>query len=46
MLGRRSATTPITTTTKELYERAAKAAGDLDMSAIATLYERKPAPAK
>jgi 3-hydroxyisobutyrate dehydrogenase len=43
---RAGATTPITKTTKELYERAAKAAGDLDMSAIATLYERKPAPAK
>jgi 3-hydroxyisobutyrate dehydrogenase-like beta-hydroxyacid dehydrogenase len=43
---RAGATTPITTTTRELYERAAKTAGDLDMSAIATLYERKPAPAK
>ncbi len=43
---RTGATTPITRTTKELYERAAKTAGDLDMSAIASLYERKPPPAK
>jgi len=43
---RAGATTPITKTTKELYERAAKTAGDLDLSAIATLYERKPATAK
>ena len=43
---RAGATTPITKTTKELYERAAKTAGDLDLSAIATLYERKPATAR
>jgi 3-hydroxyisobutyrate dehydrogenase-like beta-hydroxyacid dehydrogenase len=39
------ATTPLTKATKELYERAAKTAGELDMSAIATLYEQKPTPA-
>jgi 3-hydroxyisobutyrate dehydrogenase-like beta-hydroxyacid dehydrogenase len=43
---RTGATTPITRTAKELYERAAKTAGELDMSAIATLYERKSPPAK
>jgi 3-hydroxyisobutyrate dehydrogenase-like beta-hydroxyacid dehydrogenase len=36
------ATTPLALATKELYERAAKSAGDLDMSAIATLYEKQP----
>jgi 3-hydroxyisobutyrate dehydrogenase-like beta-hydroxyacid dehydrogenase len=40
------ATTPVTKATKELYERAATMAGDLDMSAIATLYEQKHAPPK
>ena len=34
---------PITSKVKELYERAAKTAGDLDMSAIATVYDGKPA---
>jgi len=43
---RAGATTPITKTTKELYERAAKTASHLDMSAIATLYERKPTAAR
>ncbi len=43
---RAGATTPITKTTEELYERAARTAGELDMSGIATLYERNPAPAK
>ncbi len=43
---RAGATTPITKATEELYERAARTSGDLDMSAIAALYERKPAPAK
>ncbi len=36
------ATTPLAVATKELYERAAQSAGDLDMSAIATLYETQP----
>lgn len=43
---RTGATPPLIKATKELYERAAKTAGDLDMSAIATLYERKSAPAR
>jgi 3-hydroxyisobutyrate dehydrogenase-like beta-hydroxyacid dehydrogenase len=43
---RAGATTPITKTAKELYERAAKTAGDLDMSGIATLYERKATAAR
>jgi 3-hydroxyisobutyrate dehydrogenase-like beta-hydroxyacid dehydrogenase len=37
------ATTPLSTKTKELYEKAAGSAGDLDMSAISTLYEKQPA---
>jgi len=36
------AATPLAEATKVLYERAAQSAGDLDMSAITTLYE-KPA---
>jgi 3-hydroxyisobutyrate dehydrogenase-like beta-hydroxyacid dehydrogenase len=35
-------TTPLAAATKELYERAAKSASSLDMSAIATLYEKPP----
>jgi 3-hydroxyisobutyrate dehydrogenase-like beta-hydroxyacid dehydrogenase len=41
---RTGATTPLIKATKDLYERAARTAGELDMSAIATLYEQKPAP--
>ena len=37
------ADTPLTRVTDELYERAAKTAADLDMSAISTLYEMQPA---
>jgi len=37
------ATTPLSETTKELYDQAARLAGDLDMSAIATVYEKEPA---
>lgn len=37
------APTPITSTTKELFEAAARTAADLDMAAIATLYEGTPA---
>jgi 3-hydroxyisobutyrate dehydrogenase-like beta-hydroxyacid dehydrogenase len=33
--------TPLTSAVTELYERAARSAGDLDMSAISTLYERQ-----
>lgn len=43
LYGRAGATTPLTAATKELYERAAQVAGDLEMSAIATLYDKKPA---
>jgi 3-hydroxyisobutyrate dehydrogenase-like beta-hydroxyacid dehydrogenase len=39
---REGAETPITVTTEALYERAAKSAGDLDLSAIASLYAREP----
>ena len=37
------ATTPLAVATKELYERAAQSVGDLDMSAITTLYEKQRA---
>jgi len=40
---RAGATTPLTAATKEMYERATQVAGDLEMSAIATLYEKKAA---
>jgi 3-hydroxyisobutyrate dehydrogenase-like beta-hydroxyacid dehydrogenase len=40
---RSGTTTPLSTKTKELYEKAAESAGDLDMSAISTLYEKQPA---
>jgi 3-hydroxyisobutyrate dehydrogenase-like beta-hydroxyacid dehydrogenase len=36
------ATTPLAAATKELYERAAQSVGDLDLSAIASLYEKQP----
>jgi 3-hydroxyisobutyrate dehydrogenase-like beta-hydroxyacid dehydrogenase len=39
---RTGSTTPLTEKTKELYERAAKSVGSLDMSSIASLYERQP----
>ena len=35
---RSGATTPLTMATKELFQRAATSAGDLDMAAIATVY--------
>jgi 3-hydroxyisobutyrate dehydrogenase-like beta-hydroxyacid dehydrogenase len=40
---RSGATTPLSAKTKELYERAAESAGDLDMSAITTVFEKAPA---
>ncbi len=40
---RAGAATPLTLKTKELFERAAESAGDLDLSAISTLYEKAPA---
>jgi 3-hydroxyisobutyrate dehydrogenase len=39
---RSGATTPLASATKELYEKAAKSVGDLDMSAITTVYEKQP----
>ena len=39
---RSGATTPLVAATEELYERAAKSAGELDMGAITTVYERQP----
>ena len=39
MYKRIGASTPMTTATKELFERAAKSDGELDMSAISSLYE-------
>jgi 3-hydroxyisobutyrate dehydrogenase len=46
LYGKSGAATPITSTVKDLYERAGKSAGQLDISAIATAYDRKPAKAK
>jgi 3-hydroxyisobutyrate dehydrogenase len=43
---RAGAITPMTDTTRELYERAAKTAGDLDLSAISTVYETGPVERK
>ena len=43
LYGRTGATTPLTTKAKELYELAAKSAGQLEISAIATLYEHQSA---
>ncbi len=40
---RTGATTPLANETRELYEQAATSAGELDMSAIATVYEKGPA---
>jgi 3-hydroxyisobutyrate dehydrogenase/2-hydroxy-3-oxopropionate reductase len=40
---RTGAATPLTVKTKELFERAAESAGEKDMSAISTLYEKAPA---
>lgn len=41
---RAGAATPLTAKTKELFEKAADTAGDLDLSAISTLYEKAAAP--
>jgi 3-hydroxyisobutyrate dehydrogenase/2-hydroxy-3-oxopropionate reductase len=43
---RSGSTTPLTTTTESLYERAAKSVGGLDISAINSLYEGEPAAKK
>jgi 3-hydroxyisobutyrate dehydrogenase-like beta-hydroxyacid dehydrogenase len=37
------AATPLTAKTKELFEKAAESAGELDLSAISTLYAKAPA---
>jgi 3-hydroxyisobutyrate dehydrogenase-like beta-hydroxyacid dehydrogenase len=39
---RAGAVTPLTVKTKELFEKAAQTAGELDLSAISTLYETAP----
>ena len=46
LYARAGSTTPLTNTVKDLYERAAKSAGRLDISAIATAYDRKPEAVK
>jgi 3-hydroxyisobutyrate dehydrogenase/2-hydroxy-3-oxopropionate reductase len=43
LYGRGGSNTPLTGTTEALYERAAKSVGDLDLSAINSLYERQAA---
>jgi 3-hydroxyisobutyrate dehydrogenase/2-hydroxy-3-oxopropionate reductase len=43
LYARTGAITPLTGTTEALYERAAKSVGELDISAINSLYDRKPA---
>jgi 3-hydroxyisobutyrate dehydrogenase-like beta-hydroxyacid dehydrogenase len=40
---RAGAATPLAVKTKELFEKAAESAGDLDLSAISTLYEKASA---
>ncbi|HXM70696.1 MAG TPA: NAD(P)-dependent oxidoreductase [Thermoanaerobaculia bacterium] len=40
---RAGAETPLTAKTKDLFEKAAQTAGEMDLSAIATLYEKTPA---
>jgi 3-hydroxyisobutyrate dehydrogenase-like beta-hydroxyacid dehydrogenase len=40
---RAGAATPLTAKTKELFEKAVETAGELDLSAISTLYEKAPA---
>ena len=40
---RAGAETPLTARTKELFEKAAQTVGEMDLSAIATLYEKTPA---
>jgi 3-hydroxyisobutyrate dehydrogenase-like beta-hydroxyacid dehydrogenase len=42
LYARTGGTTPLTNKAKELYERLAKSAGQLEMSAIAMLYEQEP----
>jgi 3-hydroxyisobutyrate dehydrogenase-like beta-hydroxyacid dehydrogenase len=46
LYGRSGSTTPLTSTVKELYERATRSAGGLDISAISTIYDGQPADVK
>ena len=46
LYGRSGSTTPLTSTVKDLYERANKSAGALDISAISTLYDRQSTEVK
>ena len=46
LYGRSGSKTPLTSTVEELYARANKSAGELDISAISTLYEPRPAKVK
>ena len=46
LYARSGSITPLMNTTKELYERANSSVGDLDISAIASLYERQTTDAK
>ena len=39
---RKGAATPLTAKTKELFEKAAETSGELDLSAISTLYQKSP----
>jgi len=43
LYARSASTTPLTKASEALYERAAKTVGELDISAITSLYEREPA---
>jgi 3-hydroxyisobutyrate dehydrogenase-like beta-hydroxyacid dehydrogenase len=42
LYARSGATTPLTTMIEDLYERATRSAGALDISAISTVYDRQP----
>jgi 3-hydroxyisobutyrate dehydrogenase-like beta-hydroxyacid dehydrogenase len=46
LYGRSGSTTPLTSTAKELYERANSSVGGMDISAIATLYEQQKTEVK
>ena len=43
LYGRSGATTPLSAKTRELFERAAESAADLDITAIASVYDNSPA---
>jgi 3-hydroxyisobutyrate dehydrogenase-like beta-hydroxyacid dehydrogenase len=46
LYGRSGSTTPLTSVAKDLYERASRSVGGLDISAISTIYNRQPAEVK